>query len=98
MVVTDTPSALQTESVPSLPHVAEPAVQPQTSTGQSIGVIVQTFLSPPDAGNEPSTSQNGNAGSMQSALDVHWSTFFVHAETITNTTASLFMCTLIGPA
>jgi len=43
------------------------------------------------------TSQNGNAGSVQSAFDVHWSTFFVHAEININTTASLFMRPLIDP-
>jgi hypothetical protein len=91
VVVTDMPSSLQTVNVPSLPHVAAPAVQPQTSTGQSVGVIVQTSLSPPDAGNEPSTSQNGYAGSVQSALVSHWSCFFVHAAINSKTIASFRM-------
>jgi hypothetical protein len=69
--VTDMPSELHVSSMLSLPHVTAPGSHPHWLTGQSGGTIVQTFFALPDGANSPFTSQNGYAGSVQSAFDVH---------------------------
>jgi hypothetical protein len=87
VTVVDEPSPLHVVTSP-MAHAATPGVHPHRDTGQSVGVIVHTFLSPPEAGYCPSTSQNGYAGFVQSLSDVQPSSCFVHESIVVAVSAA----------
>jgi hypothetical protein len=91
VMLCDVPPGSQVVSVSPAQDVA-PGEQPQRSTGQSGGTIVQTFFVPPDAENSPFTSQKGYATSLQSESDVHLFCSFVGQPIAASTATASVPC------